>query len=150
MRRSQLLNLATIAFVVPIAVSACKAQQSALPERQTMTAPQPKNDAVSVSGCLRAGVAENTFVLNSTQAQGETATYQLIGNQPDALRDHVGEQVEISGTLRSEQTVATSGTVEEKPAKGTLGKPIVKTRAELDVKTLTVDSVRPTGNRCAE
>jgi hypothetical protein len=58
--------------------------------------------------------------------------------------------VEVSGILRSEQQVASVGKVEEKPAKGTSGQPVVETKSEIDVKTVTVQSVKPTGSRCAE
>jgi len=87
---------------------------------------------------------------HSTSTSNWRSTF-LIGTQADDLRSHIGEQVEVTGTLRSEQQVASVGTTtDEKPAKGTAGRPTVKTKSELDVKTLTIDSVKPTGNRCAE
>jgi hypothetical protein len=153
MRRTELMSAVVLATCVAGATGACnRGNGTKLPEKQTMSAVQPRNDSVTVSGCLRAGVAENTFVLNSAKAAGdmETATYQLMGAQTDALRDHVGEQVEISGMLKSEQQVASVGTVEEKPAKGTSGQPVVETRSEVDVKSLVVESVKPSGARCKE
>ena len=65
------------------------------------------------------------------------------------LADYVGQQVEISGTIRSEQQIAaTSGTISEQPAKGTTATPKVSTETELDVKTMDVARVSPTGHRC--
>ena len=61
----------------------------------------------------------------------------------------VGQQVEVSGTLRAEEQVATSGVAVEKPAKGIDATPTVETKTELDVKEMTVSAVKPSGQRCA-
>ena len=151
MSRTQLITAVVLATCASGA-AACKGNGTKMPEKQTMSAVQPRNDAVTVSGCVRAGLAENTFVLNAAKGAGdmESATYQLMGAQTDALRNHVGEQVEVSGMLKSEQTVASVGTTATQTAEGTSGKAGVKTRTDIEVKSLVVESVKPTGSRCAE
>ena len=57
----------------------------------------------------------------------------------------------MSGTLRAETEVTSSGgAVEQKPAKGTTGTPVIETKSDVDIKQLTVSSVKPTGSRCDE
>ena len=139
-----------VGVVVVIAGSACN-RSAAVPDVPRTTGLQPHMEPVTVAGCLRAGEAENTFVLTAAAADpdSKSATYQLIGHDVN-LRDYVGQQVQVSGTLRAEQAVATSGGVAvEKPAKGTEGTPTVETKTELDVKQMTVSSVTPSGQRCA-
>ena len=133
-----------------IAGSACN-RNTAVPELQRTTGLQARMEPVTVVGCLRAGLADNTFVLIAPAADpGSTsATYQLIG-QDVTLRDYVGQQVEVSGTLRAEEEVGTSGAaVGEKPAKGTEATPTIDTKTELDVRHMIVSSVKPSGERCA-
>ena len=151
MSRTQLITAVVLATCASGA-AACKGSGTNVPEKQTMSAVQPRNDAVSVSGCLRAGLAENTFVLNATKASGdmESATYQLMGAQTDALRAHVGEQVQVIGMLKSEQQVASLGSTAATTTEGTSGKAAVKTQSEIAVKSLVVESVKPSGSKCAE
>jgi hypothetical protein len=151
MSRTQLITSVVLAACVS-AAAACKGNGTRLPEKQTASAVQPRNESVTVSGCLRAGLAENTFVLNSAKATGdmESATYHLLGAQTDALREHVGEQVELSGMLKSEQQVASVGTTAAETAEGTSGRAAVKTRSDVDVKSLVVESIKPSGTKCAE
>lgn len=85
------------------------------------------------------------------QAEGapETATFQLIGAKDVNLDEHVGEQVEVSGIVRTEQQIVSGGgAVELQSTKGTTGTAVVETKTELDVKRLEVSSVKPTGHRC--
>lgn len=139
-----------IAAAVPLQVAGCN-RNAAGPETQTTTGVQPRSELVTASGCLRAGLAENTFVL-TTPASGpgsETATYQLSGHDVN-LRDYLGQQVQVSGTLRAEEQVAsTAAEVVDKPATGTSGTPTIETRTELTVKQMTVNAVTPSGGRCA-
>jgi hypothetical protein len=134
-----------------LGVSACNRSQGA-PELQTKTPEQPLNQPASVSGCLRSGLADNTFVLMSGKADGsaEAVTYQLMPAPGVELRSLVGQEVEVTGTVESDQTVATSGKVQEQPAKGAAGTPVVETKSELDVRKLKVSAVKPSGNRCLE
>jgi len=106
---------------------------------------------LTVAGCLRAGLAEDTFVVTTATDpdSGKPATYQLIGHAVP-LRDYVGQQVNVSGTLRAEEQVATKGTTAvDTPATGTAGTPVVRTNTELDVKELSVNSIAPTGQSCS-
>jgi len=128
-------------------------RRNAGPEVQTTTASGDTRTApLNVSGCLRAGLADTTFVLTAepdANSSDKPVTYQLTARDV-ALRDYVGQRVEVSGILRAEQRIATTGTATvEKPAKGTAGTPVVDTATELDVRQLTVNAVRPTGDRCA-
>lgn len=135
--------------VLVLGTAACNRSKNATPELATKTPEQPVNQPATVSGCLRAGLADNTFVLHS-RGSLDTATYQLTANPDVELRSYVGQEVELSGTLESQQTVATSGKTEEKPATSAAGTPVVETKSELDVKKLKVSAVKPTGNRCSE
>jgi hypothetical protein len=147
----RLIGTTVLVSSLALAAGACNRKEAA-PELQTTTVKQPPAGTMTVNGCLKRGVlADNTFVLTASRAQGadETATYQLIGREGVPLGDYVGQQVEVSGTLRAEEQIAsTGGVVQEKPAKGTTGAPEVETKTELDVKRLDVASVKPTGNRC--
>jgi hypothetical protein len=131
-------------------LSACKRQATA-PELQTTAGQQARMEPMTVTGCLKSGVADNTFVLMTSKTEGaiETATFQLNPKQGVDLKQYIGQTVEISGTLRAEQEVASTGQPTElKPAKGTSGTPTVETKSEIDVKRLDVNTVTPTGNSC--
>jgi len=135
-----------------LGVGACNRSQSAPPEQLTQTPERAMNQPTTVSGCLRSGLADNTFVLHgrNPDVSTGTATYQLTTGPGVDLHRFAGQEVEVSGTVESEQTVATSGKVEEPPAKGAAGTPVVETKSELDVRKLKVSAVKPTGNRCSE
>ena len=151
MSHSRLIRTAAAICVLAVAAGACNRAKSTAPELQTTTGLQPRAQPLMVAGCLRSGVAENTFVLIASKTTGamQTATYQLAAHDDVNLRQYVGQQVEVSGTLRGQQQVASSGGASEaKPAKGTAGTPVVETKSEVDVKQLDVSSVKPTGNRC--
>ena len=135
-----------------LGVGACNRTQNAAPELLTQTPERPMNQPTTVSGCLRSGLADNTFVLHSrnADASANTVTYQLTTGPGVDLHRYAGQEVEVSGTVESEQTVATSGKVQEPPAKGAAGTPVVETKAELDVRKLKVSAVKPSGNRCSD
>jgi hypothetical protein len=135
-----------------LGAGACNRSQNAAPELQTRTPERPMNQPTTVSGCLRSGLADNTFVLHSQKSDGSagTVTYELTTAPGIELRSYVGQQVDVSGTVTSDQTVATTGKVEEKPAKGAAGTPVVETKTELDVRKLKVSNVTTTGNRCTD
>ena len=122
-------------------------------EATAKTGAIPQNNPMTLTGCLRAGEATDTFVLTTaqTQASAETATYHLTGAQGVNLRDHIGRQVEVSGVVRSEQEVATaspSRPAANDKATGTAGTPTVQTRTQLQVRQLDVKSVKATGDKC--
>lgn len=119
-------------------------------EVQSQTA-QTANQPTSISGCLKAGEAGDTFVLTAarTAGSGDTATYVLTGDAGVNLRDHVGRQVEVSGVVRAEQEVASrTGAQPAEKATGTTGAPKVETRTEVEVKRLQVSAVKPLGDKC--
>ena len=135
-------------FLVLLAAAGCR-KNTPPTETQTMTVEQ-KSESTAATGCLRTGMAENTFVLMTTGASGagETATYQLAGHNVD-LQPYVGQQVNVSGTVTAESEIASSSGVpiEEKP-KGTGGTPTIQTSSEVTLKQLSVESVQPAGGRC--
>jgi hypothetical protein len=148
MRRHPLL---TIAIVLPLVTAAASCgRKSTAPEAQQTTGVQPRSDPTSVTGCLRAGAAEDTFVLTTTAPDSpNAATYNLNANAEVNLRQYVGQRVEVGGVVRSEQQVtSSSGATPEKAAKGTSGTPTVETKTALDVRQIDVRSVRATGEKC--
>jgi hypothetical protein len=140
-----------------LAAGACNGDQETTtttrPEVQTQTA-QQANMPMTVTGCLKAGDAADMFVLTAAQSEGsvETATYQLVGAEGTNLQDHVGRQVQVSGTVQGQQEIATRGTAQatSEEARGTAGgaTPTVQTRTEIDIKRISVDSVKPVGDKC--
>jgi len=121
-------------------------------ETQSATATTGTNMTTTVTGCLRAGEASDTYVLTAAQAAGakDTATYQLVGGSDSDLRGHIGERVQVSGTMTSEQQVAsrTPPRAEQDRAKGTSGTPTVQTETDVQIRRLRVDSVAPQNQKC--
>jgi hypothetical protein len=126
-------------------------------ETQTETPVQNMETPVSVTGCLRAGEARETFVLTTSGAEdaGRTATYALSfapGTNVEDMREHVGQQVAIEGVVRAQQAVA--GHTVAAPAAGdpvgTAGAPTVQTSTELAVRQLQVTELRPIGEACGD
>ena len=121
-------------------------------ESQVQTA-QPANQPLTVSGCLKAGEADGTFVLTaarSTGSTGETANYHLVGPQANNLQEHVGRQVEVSGTMQAQQETASTAPARQadERATGTSGTPVVQTKTEVDIRRLAVTSLKPIGEKC--
>jgi hypothetical protein len=163
MHRQHMLRVAFVG-VLSAAIAAGACQRTPEPEGEPATELQSEalyrtDRPITVAGCLRAGEAANTFVLTSARADGmaETRTYQLITVQEldlrDELRDHVGQMVQVDGTLRARQA-ATAQTVAE-PAEagndrptGTVGEPMVQTRTDVQIDNITVESVKPLGEAC--
>jgi hypothetical protein len=137
-----------------LVVSGACSKKPAPPELQTTTGVQGEAQPISVIGCLKHGaLAENTLVLLVSKADGSggTATYDLVARPDLNAEDHVGKQVEVTGTMRSREEVAsTSGAVAETPAKGTSGTPTVETKTDLDVRRIDVAKVTPTGGSCPQ
>jgi hypothetical protein len=106
----------------------------------------------TVTGCLAAGDAANTFVLNAARAEGATdsATYHLVGANSAELRDHIGEQVRVSGTVTSGTTVAerSAPQAETDKPEATTGTPTVQTQTDVQIRRLAVSSVSPQGGKC--
>lgn len=127
---------------------------------------------ITVEGCLTAGTDANAFALTpleldplgSTLADSATDvrptfTYELVGD-PSALRDHVGEVVNVNGVVAED--VERDAEVERKettapavPERGDSPPPdeaTVRTteEAEIEVRRMQVESVEPTGQSCGE
>jgi hypothetical protein len=122
------------------------------------------------TGCLTG--SEGRFVLTDLEPSGatevaSTETYQLVGRD-DQLREHVGKRVRISGEAEPAQVAETREVTPSAPpattgtgTAGTRGRaeepagdaePQVTTQAQtrLEVRTLRVASVTPTGDDCLE
>ena len=128
----------------------CNRGESTTPaaETQTQSPTRATNQPMTVTGCLRAGEAADTFVL--TTSGTDVATYSLVSRGGVTLADHVGHQVEVNGVLVSQQQTASRA---ETPAAGdtatgTTGTPTVATRTNVDIRQLEVNTVRPTGQDC--
>ena len=151
MRNERLFQTAIVVGSLVLTMGACKREATA-PEVQTTSGEQARMQPMTVTGCLRGGLADNTYVLMASQTSGgatDTATYQLAARDEVNLRQYVGQKVEVAGTLRAEQEVASNGVAtEQKPAKGTSGTPTVDTKTELDVKRLDVTRITPVSGRC--
>lgn len=145
------LVLSSTAAALLLTSAACTGQEANKPPEATATsAPEARNQPVTVTGCLRAGEAANTFVLMApaSETSPEPATYALVGTAAD-LGDHVDRRVEIAGTLASEQEARSStSAVEEDKPKGTTGTPTVETQTKVEVRRIKVDTVRPLGEEC--
>jgi hypothetical protein len=143
-------GIAIVSLTASIAVACNRKPQ--VPDEQTTTGEQPRAQAITAIGCLKAGLAENTFVLNTAKSEGsfETTTYQLIAPARLSLGDHVNHQVEVGGTVRAEERIASKGTVQDNPAKGTTGTPTIETTTQLDVKKLDVTSIKPISAECPQ
>src|SRR5438270_4926832 len=99
MRAHAIVSFILVASVAAL-TSGCN-RQSAVPEAQSTTGVQPRLEPITISGCLRSGLAEDTFVLTPIRSDDSTkpATYELIGSKGVNLRQYVGQQVEVSGTI---------------------------------------------------
>ena len=156
--RSVMLGSAVAALVVSTA--ACNRgndESVATVEKQAASPVQEVRQPITVTGCLRAGDATNTFVVTTPESStGEsTATYQLVQPQDVSvnLTELVGRQVQVEGTLQTQQRVTTRSTADPPsgPPAGTTGKPgtpAVSTTTELDIKRLDVQRVTPVAGEC--
>jgi hypothetical protein len=126
-------------------------------EQQSTTAPQATSMPERVQGCLGAGEAEGTYVLTAgaIDTGADAATYQLMG-QTDALADHIGRRVEVTGTIVSEQVAQSRGPAmpaearDEAEPTGTSGRATVQSHTEIELKRLQVSSVTPIDADCGD
>jgi hypothetical protein len=139
---------AVLCGVLAIGAAACNRSTPVVEDQKVVV--EQKDEPTSASGCLRTGMADNTFVLMSPGSQPgqESATYQLTGHKVD-LRQYVGQEVNVAGTVRAVSEVASSTAPVQDTPKGTSGTPTIETKSELTVKQMTVESVSATGGRCA-
>ena len=148
-------SIATLALVAATAVGCGRSEETQVPTPQSTTqTTQPLNRPTTVTGCLRAGDAESTYVLTTTQTENGTnpATYQLAGSAGVNLQDHIGKRIEVTGTLTEQQHIATSEapTKAGEKAQGTSGTPTVQTSTQLAVRRLAVTGVKAAGGDCEQ
>ncbi|HTL42729.1 MAG TPA: hypothetical protein VL262_00220 [Vicinamibacterales bacterium] len=156
--RFQTLGAMAAAITFAIGSAACGHGPSASQDRsstppETPTATRSNTPmTTTVTGCLAAGDAADTYVLNAARADGATtsATYHLLGTNPAQLRDHIGEEVKVSGTVTSGEQIAERSMpqAETEKAKGTSGTPVVQTQTDVQIRRLQVSSVAPQGQKC--
>lgn len=152
----QMGAVAAAAFFVGAVACSRSADQQKVDKSpmESQTASTPANAGpmtTTVTGCLGAGDAADTYVLTAARTNGatDTATYQLEGTNGDQLRGHIGERVQVSGTAIPETEVASnSAPAQEQRAKGTSGTPTVQTSTDVQIRRLHVDSVVPQGDKC--
>jgi hypothetical protein len=141
------------ALVLTSGVSACNREKAEAPPAQAQAqSAQTLNAPATLTGCLRAGEAENTFVLTASQtADGTTpATYHLNPPPNMRLQDHVGYRIEVTGVISDQQTVATreAPRAADQKATGTAGTPTVQTGTTLAVRRMEVNSARRVEGKC--
>jgi hypothetical protein len=153
MRHSSRLPVAALACAMAMG-AACNNKKDVTPtaQIQSNSPAQAANSPESVTGCLRAGDAPDTFVLTtSLLADGrQPATYQLSGSGGVNLTEHIGERVSVQGVVRAQQesTTASSGSPANDKPKGTAGSPNVSTTTTLDLKRMDVTSISRAEGTC--
>lgn len=143
-----------LAAALTAAGAACSNGHKTTPaETQTATTTNTPM-TTTVTGCLTAGEAPDTYTLSAARTAGanDTATYHLVGTNNVDLRSHVGERVQVSGTVTTGAEIASRSTPQAEPdrAKGTSGTPVVQTQTDLQIRQLQVDSVAPQGQSCPQ
>ena len=154
MQRHQRLSHLMAVACITAATAGCRDSKPDTPPPEVQSqAAQPANQPTTVTGCLKAGDAPDTFVVTAARSagSGETATYQLVSNPGVNLTDHIGRQVEVSGIVRQTQEMASRSRAEPSQPAGTSGapgKPAVETRTEVEIKRLEVSTIKPQGGQC--
>lgn len=162
MRRQRVLTSSVICgtLITLLATGGCRREEPGEPTPMLQSeTTQPTNHPISTAGCLLAGETADTFMLMAAQADGsgQTKNYQLVASGDMNFRDHVGQRVEVSGTVEQRhaaqiQTFATPAEQEGdrgERAAGTTGEtPTVQTQTNVAVDRLTVEKLSPVGERC--
>jgi hypothetical protein len=129
-------------------------------EAKAETPVTPANQAMTVDGCLKAGEGADTFVLTAASDSGAqtAATYHLVGVNGVNLRDHIGERVQVSGTVNAEkratsltaqEPAATSGSAPApEPSAAAGATPTVSTSTHVDIKQIDVSSIQKIDGKC--
>ena len=148
------LSITALAFGAISTASCKRSDKNTTPvaQIQTQTPPQTVNQPLTVTGCLRAGEASDTYVLTTSETKdGATpATYLLAANEGVNLRDNVGNRVEVTGVLSTQQEISTvtpPAAPRNKPT-GTSGTPAVETQTQLDMRRMEVSSLNRVGEHC--
>lgn len=154
--RSTLLTW-TVLVTMAVATAACGADDDAasVPAAQSEAATtRASADPTTVTGCLRAGEAEATFVLTTAQTVDglPPTTYHLTGATGVNLQDHVGQRVEVSGVVDEQSHIATrqaAQPAENAGGSGSTGStPTVQTGTQLSIKRLDVTTIKGLGGAC--
>jgi hypothetical protein len=169
MRRTGLF--AGLILTLAIGSTACgrNADERARAQEAALAADPAKGENVTITGCLTAAADRSAFVVSADRNaltsgalyanSGETPTYtyELTGNTA-SLGAHVNQQVEVTGQLdedRKDQAKVDDEDVTKHPEVQS-GKdkvsPAIETDTEMNinVRRLTVESVRPTGRGCVQ
>jgi hypothetical protein len=154
MRFRTRFNLCVLAAASTVTF-ACREREPKAPAAQAETATsQPANQPTTVTGCLRAGEAENTFVLTTAKTVDgrPTTTYELSGNAGVNLLDHIGYQVEVSGVINEKSQIATrqppQAAERATGTGGTPGTPTVQTETQLSIQRLDVSGIKRADGHC--
>jgi len=132
-------------------LAGCAGEPEAPPAQNQAAVTREVDRPASVTGCLKAGEAANTYVLTTAQSVDGTpaATYQLTGASDVNLQEHVGSRVEATGVVESQSDVATrQPALPADIAEGTSGTPVVQTGTELSIRRMDVTSVRVVAGDC--
>lgn len=145
-------SAAALLLTVGVAVAGCSREPETPAVQSQSQSTQQLNAPATLTGCLRAGEAGNTFVLTSSATTDGSvpATYQLEGSGGANLNDHIGKRVEVTGIIAEQQHVATTESAKpaDEKATGTAGTPTVQTGTQLALRTLQVKQVRPVAGSC--
>jgi hypothetical protein len=153
-KRIRTNRLAIAGLLATAAVAAaCGGDPEVPPAQSQSSVSQQVNTPATVTGCLRAGDAANTYVLTTSQTEdGRTpATYHLTDRPEMNLRQHVGTRVEATGVIDAQSQIATRESAQPADnASGTAGTgtPTVQTGTQLSIKRFDVTSIRPVGGEC--
>ncbi len=147
-------TVVAIAAVSALGTGCSRTREAQPPAAQTQTQSpvQTLNTPESVTGCLRAGDAPDTFVLTTSQTEDgrPPITYEVIGAAGVNIKEHVGERVAINGVVREQQSTTTasaSAPATDKP-QGTSGTPNVQTTATLQMRRIEVSAINRAAGDC--
>ena len=133
-------------------VAACASEPEVPPAESQTAVTRDVERPTTVSGCLKAGEAANTYVLTTSRTVDGTppATYQLTGAYDLNLQQHVGSRIEATGVVESQSEIATRTTAQPPDnARATSGTtPSVQTGTELSIRRMDVTSVRALEGEC--
>lgn len=120
-------------------------------QQDRMTAAGPKDSAVTISGCVKAGTAPDSFLLvnvhnmSGTAAADSPAMVYWLDHSVAKLKPHVGHSVEVTGTIEKER----SGEIKVKDEKHGVTKVEVKKGAD-KVEAKTTNPPLPEGTTGAD
>ena len=134
-------------------LTACGADPDVPPAQSQTGVSQQVNTPATVTGCLLAGDAADTFVLTTSQTEdgSSPATYHLTDRPEMNLRQHVGTRVQATGVIDSQSQIATRESAQPADSSsGTAGTgtPTVQTGTQLAIKRFDVTSIKPVGGEC--